>query len=117
MKAEIESLRVLNVQKENATLKARLKSNGIGSANVGGFWGAELKFAGYDNLVISGQAKTSSYIWIHDDKIEIKDASFIWGKTTWETEKLIRAKLGDERIRVASIGPAGENKVRSACIN
>lgn len=91
-------------------------NNGIGSANVGGFWGSELKFAGYDNLVISGQAKTSSYIWIHDDKIEIKDASFIWGKTTWETEKLIREKLGDERIRVASIGPAGENKVRSACI-
>lgn len=91
-------------------------NNGVGSANVGGFWGPELKFAGFDHLIISGKAETPVYIWIHDGKIEIKDAAFIWGKTIWETEKRIRKKLGDERIRVAAIGPAGENRVRSACI-
>jgi aldehyde:ferredoxin oxidoreductase len=91
-------------------------NNGIGSANVGGFWGPELKFAGFDNLIISGKAKKPVYIWVHDGEIDIRDASSIWGKTTWETEKRIRKNLGDERIRVAAIGPAGENRVRSACI-
>jgi aldehyde:ferredoxin oxidoreductase len=91
-------------------------NKGIGSANVGGFWGPELKFAGFDNLIISGKAENPVYLWIHDGKIEIRDAAFIWGKTTWETEELIRDELGDERIRVAVIGPAGENKVRSSCI-
>ena len=91
-------------------------NKGIGSANVGGFWGPELKFAGFDNLIVSGKAEKPVYLWIHNGEIEIKDAALIWGKTTWETEKLIRDELGDERVRVAVIGPAGENKVRSACI-
>jgi aldehyde:ferredoxin oxidoreductase len=91
-------------------------NNGVGSANVGGFWGPELKFAGYDNLIVSGKAEKPVYLWIHDGVIEIRDAAFIWGKTTWETEERIRDELGDERIRVAAIGPAGENKVRSSCI-
>lgn len=91
-------------------------NNGIGSANVGGFFGAELKFAGFDNIIISGKAERPVYIWIHDREVEIKDASSIWGKTTWETEREIRKNLNDERIRVAAIGPAGENLVKSACI-
>ena len=91
-------------------------NNGIGSANVGGFWGPELKFAGFDNLIVSGKAGKPVYLWIHDGKIEIRDAAFIWGKTTWETEERIRDELGDERIRVAAIGVAGENMVRSSCI-
>ena len=91
-------------------------NNGIGSANVGGFWGPELKFAGYDNLIVSGKAEKPVYLWIHDGKIEIRDAAFVWGKTTWEAEERIRDEFGDERIRVAAIGPAGENKVRSSCI-
>jgi len=91
-------------------------NNGIGSANVGGFFGAELKFAGFDNIVISGKAKSPVYIWICDKKVEIRDAAFLWGKTTWETEKEIRQNLNDEKIRVATIGPAGENLVKSACI-
>jgi len=91
-------------------------NNGIGSANVGGFFGAELKFAGFDNIIISGKAKKPVYLWIHDKKIEIKEASSIWGKTTWEAEREIRKYFQDERIRVAVIGPAGENLVRSACI-
>ena len=91
-------------------------NNGIGSANVGGFFGAEMKFAGFDHLVISGQAARPVYLWVCDGQIEIRDADFLWGQTTWETESRIRRRLGDERIRVAAIGPAGENRVRSASI-
>lgn len=91
-------------------------NNGIGSANVGGFFGAELKFAGFDNIIISGKAKSPVYIWICNKNVEIRDAAYIWGKTTWETEKGIRKNLKDEQIRVAAIGPAGENLVHSACI-
>jgi len=91
-------------------------NNGIGSANVGGFFGAELKFAGFDNIIISGKAKSPVYIWICNKNVEIRDAAYIWGKTTWETERGIRKNLKDEQIRVAAIGPAGENLVHSACI-
>ncbi len=91
-------------------------NNGIGSANVGGFFGAELKFAGFDNIVISGKAKSPVYIWICNKNVEIRDAAYIWGKTTWETERGIRKNLKDEQIRVAAIGLAGENLVHSACI-
>ncbi len=91
-------------------------NNALGSANVGGFFGAEIKFAGFDNIIITGKAEKPVYLWINDGKAEIRDASFLWGKTTWDTEKLIRETMKDERIRVASIGPAGENLVKSACI-
>jgi aldehyde:ferredoxin oxidoreductase len=91
-------------------------NDGIGSANVGGFWGSELKFAGYDNIIISGKANRPVYLWICNEHVEIRDALSIWGKTTWETEEWIREEHGDERIRVSVIGPAGENLVRSACI-
>ena len=91
-------------------------NNGIGSANIGGFFGAELKFSGFDNVVISGKAERPVYLWICDGEVEVRNASSVWGKTTWETEKYIRNELEDERIRVAAIGPAGENIVRSACI-
>jgi len=91
-------------------------NNGIGSANVGGFFGAELKFAGFDHIVIRGRSKRPVYLWIYDGQAEIRDAAFIWGQTTWETESSIRENLHDERIRVAAIGLAGENMVRSACI-
>jgi len=89
---------------------------GIGSANSGGFFGPELRFAGYDHIVIHGRAKKPVYLWIDDDKVEIRNASGIWGSTTWETEDLIRESIGDEDIQIASIGPAGENLVRAACI-
>jgi aldehyde:ferredoxin oxidoreductase len=91
-------------------------NNGIGSANVGGFFGAELRYAGFDNVVIRGKCKTPVYLWINDGKVEIRDGASIWGKTTWDTEGWIRKKLGDERIRVAAIGPAGENLVRASSI-
>jgi aldehyde:ferredoxin oxidoreductase len=91
-------------------------TGGAGSANVGGFFGAELKFAGFDHIIIKGKAKTPKYLWISDGLVEIRDASNIWGLTTWDAEKNIRREHGDERIRVALIGPAAERLVRPSCI-
>ena len=91
-------------------------NNGKGSANIGGFWGAELKCAGYDHIVIIGKSPTPIYLWIHDDKVQIKDAAHLWGKLTGETERTIQSELEDDRVEVMSIGPAGENLVRGAAI-
>ncbi|MEM3506232.1 MAG: aldehyde ferredoxin oxidoreductase family protein [Candidatus Bathyarchaeia archaeon] len=90
-------------------------SGGVGSSNSGGHFGPELKFAGYDHIVIQGKSRKPCYIWINNGHVEIKDASHLWGKTTWETEDLIKEELGED-IQIASIGPAGENLVRGACI-
>lgn len=91
-------------------------NNAMGSSNVGGFFGAEIKYAGFDNIIITGKSEKPVYLWLNDGKAELKDATPLWGKTIWQTEKIIRETLKDERIRVASIGPAGENLVKSACI-
>lgn len=78
--------------------------------------GGELKYCGYDAIIIEGKAHTPVYLWIQDDKIELRDAAYLWGKTTWETLDLIRKELGDPSLHTVSIGPAGENLVRGACI-
>lgn len=78
--------------------------------------GGQLKYAGYDAVVIEGRAHTPVYLWIHDKQVEIRDALPLWGKTTWETLDGIRKGLGDEGLHVVSIGPAGENLVRGACV-
>jgi len=89
---------------------------GFGDSNMGGHWGPELKFAGYDQLVISGKASKPVYLWIDDDHIEIRDASQIWGKLVLEADAMIKEELGSQEIHTALIGPAGENTVRYACI-
>jgi len=91
-------------------------NNGKGSANFGGHFGPELKYAGFDNVVITGKAENPVYLWVHDGDAELRDASSVWGKTTFETEEILREELGDNRIQVASIGPAGENKVRGSIV-
>jgi len=91
-------------------------SGGKGSANVGGFWGAELKYAGFDHLIVRGKSERPVYLFICDGRAEIRDAAWLWGKTTWETEELLRQRLGDERIEIAAIGPAGERCVRGSAI-
>ncbi len=88
----------------------------IAMANSGGFFGAELKFAGWDMLIVEGKAENPVYISIKDDDIEIKDASHVWGKRVSETEKILMEEFGDKRAQVASIGPAGENLVKIAAI-
>jgi len=91
-------------------------TDGYGDAEVGGYWGAELKHAGYDAIIIEGKAEKPAYLWIEDGKVEIRDAQHLWGKTTAECEKLIRKELGDRGVRIAQIGVAGENQVRYACV-
>ena len=88
----------------------------ISVADSGGFLAPEFKFAGYDAMIIQGAAEKPVYIWIKDEAVEIRDAAELWGKDTFETDDAIRKMLGDERIRVAAIGPAGENLVRLACV-
>jgi len=91
-------------------------TNAFGEAEAGGWWIPELKFAGYDAIVIKGKASRPVYLWIHDGEAEIRDARPLWGKFSKETQEEIRKELGDERIRIASIGPAGEKLVKVACI-
>jgi aldehyde:ferredoxin oxidoreductase len=86
----------------------------LGSANMGGFFAPEMAWAGFHHLVITGKAKSPVYIWIHNGRIEIRDAAYLWGKTTTETQWAIRKELGDEEIKSAVIGQAGENLVRYA---
>jgi aldehyde:ferredoxin oxidoreductase len=88
----------------------------IAKAETGGFWAAELKRAGYDAVIIEGRAEKPVYLWIQDGEASIRDASHLWGKETKETQDAVRTELGDNRIQLALIGPAGENKVRYACI-
>lgn len=91
-------------------------TNAITTSNSGGYWGPELKFAGYDMLILEGRASSPCYLWIYDDVVELREAGDLWGKTVWETEETLRAELGVPDTIIASIGPAGENLVRFACI-
>ena len=84
---------------------------------VGGHLGAELKFAGYDAVVVRGKSEKPVYLWICDNDIEICDAKHLWGLDTFRVEDAIREDRGDRAIRVACIGPAGEKLVRFAHIN
>ena len=88
----------------------------MGQANFGGFFGAELKFAGYDCLVIHGRSSKPTYVYIEDDVVEFRDASDVWGKDTFETMRIIREDVGEPEAKVVCIGPAGENLVRFASL-
>ena len=88
----------------------------ITTSNSGGHWGPELKFAGYDLLIVEGRAQRPSYLFIYDGQVELRDAARYWGCGVSETEDGIREELGIPALRIASIGPAGENLVRFACI-
>ncbi len=88
----------------------------FGESESGGFWGAELKRAGWDAIVFHGVSPTPVYLWINDGAVEFRDAGHLWGRITGDVEEAIIEELGDPRIKVALIGPAGENLVRYACI-
>ncbi len=87
-----------------------------GDANAGGFFGPELKFAGWDGIVVVGRAARPVYLAIADDQVALRDASQLWGLTTSQTEAAIRQAWGDSQVKTATIGPAGENRVRFAGI-
>ncbi len=94
------------------TVAARSPLTGaFGESEAGGFWGPELKFAGYDALIIRGRSERPVYLWICDGRAELRDASHIWGLDNGATRDRIIEELGDPRIRIASIGPAGERLV------
>ena len=87
-----------------------------GEANSGGQWGPELKFSGFDGVLVRGRSQKPVYLTIFDGEVKIRDASELWGKDTYETEEAIKAEFGDKQIRVACIGPAGEREARIAGI-
>lgn len=91
-------------------------NNGKGSSNVGGHFSPEMKFAGFDQIIIKGKAEKPVYLFISDGKAEIRDASHLWGKSTYETEDILKKELRDNKIEIASIGPAGENLVHGSAI-
>lgn len=88
----------------------------FGVGEVGGYFPNELKRAGFDALIVEGASEKPVYLWIHDGEVELRDASHLWGKTTKETQETIQQELGDKRIRMAMIGPGGENLVKYACV-
>lgn len=91
-------------------------TGGWASSHSDSYVGGQIKYAGYDAIVLEGKAHSPVYLWIHDDMVEIRDASHLWGKTTWETLDLLRKDFNDPKLHIASIGPAGESLVRGACI-
>ncbi len=88
----------------------------MGYSMMGGFWARELKHAGYDKVIFRGKSPKLVYIWIHNDKVEIRDASHLKGKGAVETQELIRQELKEPNAQVAAIGLAGENRVYTASI-
>ena len=91
-------------------------TNAIACSNSGGYFGAELKFAGWDMIIFEGKSAKPVYLSIEDDKVELRDASHLWGKTVFQTEETIKKSHQDPQTRVCSIGRAGENGVKYACI-
>ncbi len=97
------------------TVTAKSPLTGIlGDGNAGGTFGAELKYAGYDHLIIRGRSEKPVYLLIDDDNVKLKDTRHLWGKNTFETEIILKEELGNTEIRVLSIGQAGENMVKIA---
>ena len=88
----------------------------IACSNSGGYWGAELKMAGWDMVIVEGKSPTPVYLYINDDVAELRDASSLWGQSVWKTEEALKTSLQDPLTRVSSIGPAGENGVLYAAI-
>lgn len=100
-----------------ATAKSPL-TGAIGDAQCGGFFPAEMKFAGFDAFIITGKAPKPVYLWVNDGRFELRDAGHLWGKITGQVEAILKEELGDNRIEVAQVGPAAEKGVLfSAIIN
>ncbi|MEM4311874.1 MAG: aldehyde ferredoxin oxidoreductase family protein [Nitrososphaerales archaeon] len=88
----------------------------FGDSSCGGFWGPELKLAGYDMIVFHGRAPKPVYLWVNNEQVEIRDASAYWGMDARKVDRALKSDLGDKKIQVACIGPAGENLVRFAAV-
>ncbi len=91
-------------------------TDGFSKSEAGGHFPSALKQAGYDAVIVKGRSEKPVYLFVTEEKVELRDASHLWGKTTLETEDAVKAETGIENIRLSSIGPGGENLVRFACI-
>jgi aldehyde:ferredoxin oxidoreductase len=91
-------------------------TNAVGMALSGGYFPVELKFAGYDVLIVEGRADKPSYIWIKNGKVQFRSAKKVWGMKTTDCQQIIKNELNDQNVRVACIGPAGENLSKISCI-
>jgi aldehyde:ferredoxin oxidoreductase len=98
-----------------STAKSPL-TGAIGDAQCGGFFPAEMKFAGFDAFIIKGKSPKPVYLWVNDGHYELRDAGHLWGKITGEVEAMLQEELGDKNIEIAQVGPAGEAGVRFASI-
>ncbi|MFW6110734.1 MAG: aldehyde ferredoxin oxidoreductase family protein [Thermoproteota archaeon] len=87
-----------------------------GEAEVGGFWGSELKRAGFDAVIIEGESSNPVYLWIHNGKVEIKAASHLWGLELKESQQSLQNDLDDRSVKLTQIGPGGENQVKYAAV-
>jgi aldehyde:ferredoxin oxidoreductase len=87
-----------------------------GEAEAGGYWGAELRRAGFDAIIFEGKVSKPIYLWVHDQQPELRDASNIWGLEIKKAQETIQSELRDKRVKVAQIGPGGEKLVRYACV-
>ncbi|MEO8358211.1 MAG: aldehyde ferredoxin oxidoreductase N-terminal domain-containing protein, partial [Chloroflexota bacterium] len=85
-------------------------------SNIGGFWGPELRTAGYDGLWITGKAEKPVYLWLNGNRLEIRDAAHLWGQNTYTTQERVKEDVGEKSARVCVIGPAGERRVLFASI-
>src|ERR1043166_5913687 len=88
----------------------------IGDSQCGGFFPAEVRAAGADAFVFTGRSREPVYLWLNDGKAELRPATHLWGKVTGEVDARIKEELGDQKVEIAQIGPAGENRVRFAAI-
>ena len=86
-------------------------TGGWNDANSGGYFGSELKKAGFDAVFVQGASDTPVYLWIQNGKVEVKDAAHLWGKDILETEAALKGELKEKKLRAAMIGPAGEKVV------
>ncbi len=93
------------------------QTNLMSHSLFGGFFGPELKYAGYDRIIIRGKADDLVYLYINNDTVEIRDASHLKGKGSTETGDLLKEELGDQKVQVVAIGPAGENRVYMASMD
>jgi aldehyde:ferredoxin oxidoreductase len=91
-------------------------TNAVGVALTGGYFPVELKFAGYDALIVEGKAEKPTYVWIKGGEVKFRSAKKVWGMRTTDTQQIIKNELNDQNVRIACIGPAGENLCKIACI-
>ena len=111
----INGLSLSGTNRYTAAAKSPL-TGGYGESEAGGWWGPELRAAGFDSVMIRGRADSPVYLWIKDGQVEFRDAQKYWGKLSGDVQDGLEQELGDKRIRVLQTGVAGERGVRFAAI-